>query len=272
MAYINAESVAVIRKDLKAAFPYVKFSVTLHDYSSVRVVVLAAPFNFLFASYQAEDKHDFQVNPYYISADDEAYQKTAVDCNNESASYGDHGAYVFLRAVKAIITKNWWDKSDLQSDYHNTAFYYDISVGQWNHGFVKTEWPKGVEHLVDTPAPVEEALDVDASVEQALACDAFAQTLADVITPKDDLNAEPYAAFISEELRSHRQVIFYKTSEVETGKVSHFKFWRVFTLSDAKAAIDSGFLLLDDEIEEKYKAEKGYDIGTYFERIAKGIY
>jgi dipeptide/tripeptide permease len=27
---------------------------------------------------------------------------------------------------------DWYDKSDAQVDYFNTAYYYDVNVGSWN--------------------------------------------------------------------------------------------------------------------------------------------
>lgn len=40
----------------------------------------------------------------------------------------------FITEVIDAIKKggDWYDKSDIQSDYFNTAFYFDINVGNWN--------------------------------------------------------------------------------------------------------------------------------------------
>ena len=155
MAFISAEDIAVIRKDLKAAFPFVKFSITGHNYTSVNVSVIAAPFNF-YSNKSKDAPANRDLNQYSLGEDDEQrataqaglpHPSFAGDFINQS--YGDHEAYLFLRAVKDVITKKWWDESDSQVDYFHTAFYYHIEIGKWDKPFTKTEWPAGVEHLKD---------------------------------------------------------------------------------------------------------------------------
>ena len=161
MAYITAEDVAEIRNDLKKAFPYVKFAVRRQHSTSVNVVILKAPFSFDFSSPRRsyQGKQYFDVNHHWIDRDDEDRQRTATDDDGNSTRLGDHEAYVFLRAVKAIITKKWWDESDVQSDYFNTAFYYDIKVGSWDKPFEKTERPEGLKPLTEKEDLIQEVVD-----------------------------------------------------------------------------------------------------------------
>ena len=35
-------------------------------------------------------------------------------------------------AMTALKSADWYDKSDIQSDYFNIAYYVDINVGKWN--------------------------------------------------------------------------------------------------------------------------------------------
>jgi hypothetical protein len=30
----------------------------------------------------------------------------------------------------------WFDKSDIMTDYFHTAYYYDISIGQWDKPYI----------------------------------------------------------------------------------------------------------------------------------------
>lgn len=39
-------------------------------------------------------------------------------------------------AIKAA--GNWFDKSDIQTDYFHTAFYIDVNVGKWNKAYELT--------------------------------------------------------------------------------------------------------------------------------------
>ena len=33
---------------------------------------------------------------------------------------------------KAMRGSLWFDKSDIMTDYHHTAYFMDINIGQWN--------------------------------------------------------------------------------------------------------------------------------------------
>jgi hypothetical protein len=35
-------------------------------------------------------------------------------------------------AMMALKGAGWYDRSDIQSDYFDTAYYVDINIGQWN--------------------------------------------------------------------------------------------------------------------------------------------
>ena len=118
MAYISAEEVKVIRNTLKATFPISsgwKFSVRGRDHSSVTVTVLQAPI-FMLAD-EDFDITNVDVNQYYI----------------EDHFTGD--VKTVLLMIKSIITRTHWDKSDIQTDYFNCAFYYNMKIGTWEKEF-----------------------------------------------------------------------------------------------------------------------------------------
>jgi hypothetical protein len=41
-------------------------------------------------------------------------------------------ALEYLEKAKAIMYADHWDKSDIQTDYFNCAYYVNINVGRWN--------------------------------------------------------------------------------------------------------------------------------------------
>ncbi len=43
----------------------------------------------------------------------------------------------YLKEVFKIIKEDWWDESDVMTDYFNTAFYYKVHVGKWNKPYVQ---------------------------------------------------------------------------------------------------------------------------------------
>ena len=59
-----------------------------------------------------------QVNEYWIN---ELYTGTVKDFLNE--------------LVSSMKGENWFDKSDIQSDYFHVKHYTDINVGNWNRPY-----------------------------------------------------------------------------------------------------------------------------------------
>jgi hypothetical protein len=46
-------------------------------------------------------------------------------------------AKAFLTEVfKAMKSADWFDHSDVQTDYFNTAYYVDVNVGAWDKPYV----------------------------------------------------------------------------------------------------------------------------------------
>lgn len=113
MAYVDAQKTKDIRAALKAEFPNVKFSVRKEGHISLNVTVLESPY--------FDDGVHSNVNQYYIHSHFEGAPRD------------------FLKKVDEIIRKagEWWDKSDIMTDYFNTAFYYHIQVGSWDKPHVK---------------------------------------------------------------------------------------------------------------------------------------
>lgn len=114
MAYINRETSAKIRKALKEAFPEIKFSVSIENRMTLHVRVMESPY--------FEDGARFTVNHYWMDEHFEG-QQLAV-----------------LQEIEQIIKDvgEWFDKSDVMTDYFHTAFYFDIAVGKWGKPHVNT--------------------------------------------------------------------------------------------------------------------------------------
>lgn len=47
-------------------------------------------------------------------------------------------ALEYLEKVKAIMLVDHWDKSDIQTDYFNCAYYMNINIGKWDKGYEVT--------------------------------------------------------------------------------------------------------------------------------------
>ena len=124
MAYIKTEEVAQIRKELKEAFPQLKFGVRKHHHSSVDVTIKAGTVDF---SDILDDNGYSQVNQYWLT----------------EARVGKH-VKLFEKIIDIIKTapakvpggRAWFDESDSMTDYFHTAFYFSINVGAWNKPYV----------------------------------------------------------------------------------------------------------------------------------------
>lgn len=61
-----------------------------------------------------QKEQNISVNQYYL---DSSFSGIALE---------------YLEKAKAIMYADHWDRSDIQSDYFNCAYYVNISIGRWN--------------------------------------------------------------------------------------------------------------------------------------------
>lgn len=108
MAYINKETTAKIRKALKDKYPNFVISVTMSNHSSVNIAIMKSS---LFSGITHE-----QINHYWIK---EHYPE------EQAAFLSD-----VLKTVKDV--GEWYDNSDAMTDYFDTAFYINMSVGKYD--------------------------------------------------------------------------------------------------------------------------------------------
>jgi hypothetical protein len=68
------------------------------------------------------ERYNFEVNPYWY---DEHYKDgTAKDFIGEM--------------ISALKAADYYDRSDIQTDYFDTAYYYNLKVGDWNKPYTLT--------------------------------------------------------------------------------------------------------------------------------------
>ena len=123
MAYIPADDVTAIRKELKAAFPNWKFGVRKGSGSlSVDVTIKQGTLGF------AENLNNghAQVNPYWIDSHwTNIEERMVLNKINE----------IMHNAPGRAGGKVFFDESDAQSDYFHTAFYTHLSIGAWDQPY-----------------------------------------------------------------------------------------------------------------------------------------
>ena len=133
MAYIKTEEVSAIRNELKKRFGHtgLKFGVRKEHHSSVHVTIKAGPIDFsdIYKDHYGSGDHYAQINPYHLS------------------NYGQHQP-LFEEIIKIIKTapalaeggREWFDKSDIMTDYFHTAFYINLNVGEYDKPYVHNGW------------------------------------------------------------------------------------------------------------------------------------
>jgi len=126
MAYISTTEVKAIREELKREFPKHHFSVTKDSGGlAVAVSVMKGPENFLADIGEVYDGAGYtQINHYHTHM------------------YGKHQKFFdkVVQVIKSAPAKAeggsaWYDNSDAQTDYFDTAFYMHVNVGKYGKGY-----------------------------------------------------------------------------------------------------------------------------------------
>jgi hypothetical protein len=119
MAYVSNETKSKIQAALKPVFKKygIKATVGRNSYKSTLAVNISAGD----IDFNLGDNDYSQVNVYWV---DDHYSGVAKD---------------FLNEVLDTIKKagEWYDESNAQIDYFNTAFYIDINIGRWDKPYKK---------------------------------------------------------------------------------------------------------------------------------------
>ena len=140
MAYVSQETkakiVAAVKPVLKKYGLKATFAVRNHSTISVNIKsgkidfienYIATDANVLHGRKMAQDQIDYirknkslDVNPYWFHEHFSGKAKAA------------------LTEIFAAIKKggSWYDESDIQTDYFNTAFYMDVNIGKWNKPYL----------------------------------------------------------------------------------------------------------------------------------------
>jgi len=138
MAYMNQERKAVIAEKVKPILAKYGVKGTLKtDKYSITLTLKSGSIDFISdlndshigrAGYlpridkdQLRKDYNLSVNPYWFQ---EHYN-------------GD--SYFFLKEIMdALKAANWYDRSDAQIDYFDTAYYYNVNIGNWQKPYVVT--------------------------------------------------------------------------------------------------------------------------------------
>lgn len=139
MAYMNQERKAVIASKVKPILAKygMKGTLSVNNHSTIVLTLQSGSIDFI--GDMTEQRHF----GYEISTvkKDELRKHYSLDVN----PYWYHEHYTgeslaFLSEIfPAMKSADWFDKSDIMTDYFHTAYYIDVNVGKWNKPYTLTK-------------------------------------------------------------------------------------------------------------------------------------
>lgn len=139
MAYMNQERKAQIVAAVKPILAKygVKGTFAVRSHSTICLNIKSGKIDFI-ENFIETDKN----KPYakYMSENQIAYIRKSKMIDVNPYWFQEHFsglAKAFLIEVfKGMKTAGWYDRSDIQSDYFDTAYYVDVNVGAWDKPYV----------------------------------------------------------------------------------------------------------------------------------------
>jgi hypothetical protein len=131
MAYMNSEKKATIAANAKPILKKygIKASFAVNNHSSIVVNIKSGKLDFIGNYNQAQQNKAYGETPHLV--------KDYMDVN--PYWYQEHFTgevkEFFDELLVAIKSADWFDKSDAQTDYFHTAYYFDINVGRWDRAY-----------------------------------------------------------------------------------------------------------------------------------------
>lgn len=139
MAYMNQERKAVIANAVKPILKKygVKGTFAVRNHMTICLNISEGPIDFI------ENYIETDANlPYakHMSADQVEYIRKNKTLDINPYWYHEHfsgkAKQFFDEVFKGMKAAGWYDKSDAQTDYFDTAYYVDVNVGKWNKHYV----------------------------------------------------------------------------------------------------------------------------------------
>ena len=137
MAYMNQERKAKITQALKPILAKykVKGSLSVRNHMSIVLTLKSGAIDFIGNSNKVCGNDFYQVTRGFkpnTNGYDQVNQYWFQD-------HYDGVAKDFLtEAMAALKCAGWYDRSNAQIDYFDTAYYVDINIGRWNKPYVVT--------------------------------------------------------------------------------------------------------------------------------------
>ncbi len=136
MAWVQKDIVTKVREGLKILNKEygMKTSVSGTNSSSLKVRILSGKIDFV------QNRLDMLEGDMRYSEEEKANHRLYLTKFNSGIQVNHYWldtsfsgvALEYLEKVKAIMSVEHWDHSDIQSDYFNCAYYMNIDIGKWD--------------------------------------------------------------------------------------------------------------------------------------------
>ena len=137
MAFMSQEKKAQLSPAIKAVLKKygMKGTIGVRHHSTLVVTVSQGPLDIIGNMYEIAKQR-----PDNFYSRDNLPKPTHLQVNEHWIGENYSGKVKdFLIALKdAMQGPDWYDKSDIQTDYFNVSWYTDISIGKWDRPYVLT--------------------------------------------------------------------------------------------------------------------------------------
>lgn len=134
MAYMNQEKKAIIKAALdKVLKPRgIKYSLRVDNHMSINCTIKAAPIDFI-----GNMRERLQGDIFNKGIYTRGYMPVNLYWINEH--FSGEAAQILSEAGEALKAAGYYDNSNAQIDYFETAYYMHLNIGQWNKLFILLE-------------------------------------------------------------------------------------------------------------------------------------
>lgn len=139
MAYMNQERKAKIATNLKPILKKygIKGSLSVRNHSSIVLTLKSGSIDFIenYIKTDADSNIGRKMDQGQI---DYLRKNQAMDVNPYwfQEHFSDVAKEFLTEAMTALKSADWYDESDAQVDYFNTAYYVDINIGKWDKPYL----------------------------------------------------------------------------------------------------------------------------------------
>jgi hypothetical protein len=126
MAYMNQERKAKISAAIKPILKKygIKATLAVRNHMTICLNIKAGSIDFI-SNYLDTVKSD---NTEFVKR----YRSIDVNTYHYEKHFSGVAKSFLEEAMMALKGTDWYDRSDIMTDYFDTAYYVDINIGQWN--------------------------------------------------------------------------------------------------------------------------------------------